>query len=76
MRLQKIGGAHKNSKCRRNRLIASRGFQKVVVTYECKIVQGMLSYQLKQFGNKVVLSVPETRVDEFQENDVYAIVME
>ncbi|KAE8039298.1 hypothetical protein FH972_011724 [Carpinus fangiana] len=54
--------------------------QKVAAAYDCKIVEGVLSHQLKQFvidGNKVVLSVssPETRVDdaEFEENEVYAI---
>lgn len=54
--------------------------QKVAAAYDCKIVEGVLSHQLKQFvidGNKVVLSVagPETRVDdaEFEENEVYAV---
>lgn len=54
--------------------------QKVAAAYDCKIVEGVLSHQLKQFvidGNKVVLSVanPDTRVDdaEFEENEVYAI---
>uniref|UniRef100_A0A2N9IBI1 Peptidase M24 domain-containing protein n=1 Tax=Fagus sylvatica TaxID=28930 RepID=A0A2N9IBI1_FAGSY len=54
--------------------------QKVAAAYDCKIVEGVLSHQLKQFvidGNKAVLSVsnPETRVDdaEFEENEVYAI---
>jgi methionine aminopeptidase len=54
--------------------------QKVAAVYDCKIVEGVLSHQLKQFvidGNKVVLSVssPETRVDdaEFEENEVYAV---
>lgn len=54
--------------------------QKVAAAYDCKIVEGVLSHQLKQFvidGNKVVLSIsnPETRVDdaEFEENEVYAI---
>ncbi|GKV06054.1 hypothetical protein SLEP1_g17986 [Rubroshorea leprosula] len=54
--------------------------QKVAAAYDCKIVEGVLSHQLKQFvidGNKVILSVagPETRVDdaEFEENEVYAI---
>lgn len=48
--------------------------------YDCKIVEGVLSHQMKQHvidGNKVVLSVssPETTVDEveFEENEVYAI---
>lgn len=52
--------------------------QKVAAAYDCKIVEGVLSHQLKQFvidGNKVVLSMssPETRVDdaEFEENEVY-----
>lgn len=54
--------------------------QKVAAAYDCKIVEGVLSHQLKQFvidGNKVVLSVsnPDTRVDdaEFEENEVYAV---
>ncbi|KAI3906151.1 hypothetical protein MKW92_031492 [Papaver armeniacum] len=58
----------------------TEAIQKVAAAYDCKIVEGVLSHQLKQFvidGNKVVLSVPgpETRVDdaEFQENEVYAI---
>lgn len=58
----------------------TEAIQKVAAAYDCKIVEGVLSHQLKQFvidGNKVVLSVanPETRVDdaEFDENEVYAI---
>ncbi|XP_071722878.1 ERBB-3 BINDING PROTEIN 1-like [Rutidosis leptorrhynchoides] len=58
----------------------TEAIQKVAAAYDCKIVEGVLSHQLKQFvidGNKVVLSVanPETRVDEaeFEENEVYAI---
>jgi methionine aminopeptidase len=54
--------------------------QKVAAAYDCKIVEGVLSHQLKQFvidGNKVVLSVSnaDTKVDdaEFEENEVYAI---
>lgn len=54
--------------------------QKVAAAYDCKIAEGVLSHQLKQFvidANKVILSVsnPETRVDdaEFEENEVYAI---
>ncbi|XP_071697434.1 ERBB-3 BINDING PROTEIN 1 [Rutidosis leptorrhynchoides] len=58
----------------------TEAIQKVAAAYDCKIVEGVLSHQLKQFvidGNKVVLSVtnPETRVEdaEFEENEVYAI---
>lgn len=58
----------------------TEAIQKVAAAYDCKIVEGVLSHQLKQKlidGSKVVLSVssPETRVDEvdFQENEVYAI---
>ncbi|KAJ8647579.1 hypothetical protein MRB53_000602 [Persea americana] len=58
----------------------TEAIQKVAAAYDCKIVEGVLSHQLKQFvidGNKVILSVtnPETRVDdaEFEENEVYAI---
>lgn len=54
--------------------------QKVAAAYDCKIVEGVLSHQLKQFvidGNKVILSVasPDTKVDdaEFEENEVYAV---
>jgi hypothetical protein len=54
--------------------------QKVAAAYDCKIVEGVLRHQLKQFvidDNKVVLSVsgPETRVEdaEFDENEVYAV---
>lgn len=58
----------------------TEAIQKVAAAYDCKIVEGVLTHQLKQFvidGNKVVLSVsnPDTRVDdaEFEENEVYAI---
>ncbi|XP_047341525.1 ERBB-3 BINDING PROTEIN 1 [Impatiens glandulifera] len=58
----------------------TEAIQKVASAYDCKIVEGVLSHQLKQFvidGNKVVLSItnPETKVDdvEFEENEVYAI---
>ncbi|KAL1543575.1 ERBB-3 BINDING PROTEIN 1 [Salvia divinorum] len=58
----------------------SDAIQKVAAAYDCKIVEGVLSHQMKQFvidGNKVVLNVPgpDTRVDdaEFEENEVYAI---
>ncbi|PWZ09654.1 hypothetical protein Zm00014a_027490 [Zea mays] len=53
---------------------------KVAAVYDCKIVEGVLSHQLKQpviDGNKVVLSVSnaDTKVDgaEFEENEVYAL---
>ncbi|XP_047321492.1 ERBB-3 BINDING PROTEIN 1-like [Impatiens glandulifera] len=58
----------------------TEAIQKVAGAYDCKIVEGVLSHQLKQFvidGNKVVTSVSnsEIRVDdvEFEENEVYAI---
>ncbi|KAL2902090.1 ERBB-3 BINDING PROTEIN 1 [Bienertia sinuspersici] len=58
----------------------TEAIQKVAAAYDCKIVEGILSHQMKQFvidGNKVVLSVssPEMRVDdaEFEENEVYSI---
>ncbi|KAL1804630.1 hypothetical protein ACET3Z_027698 [Daucus carota] len=58
----------------------TEAIQKVAAAYDCKVVEGVLSHQLKQFvidGNKVVLSVPnaDTRVDEaeFEENEVYAV---
>ncbi|XP_050920275.1 ERBB-3 BINDING PROTEIN 1 [Lathyrus oleraceus] len=54
--------------------------QKVAAAYDCRIVEGVLGHQMKQFvidANKVVLNVsnPDTRVDdaEFEENEVYAI---
>lgn len=58
----------------------TEAIQKVAEAYDCKIVEGVLSHQLKQFvidGNKVILSVasPDMRVDdaEFEENEVYAV---
>ena len=58
----------------------TEAIQKVAAAYDCKIIEGVLSHQLKQFvidGNKVILSVsnPDTRVDdaEFEENEVYAV---
>ena len=58
----------------------TEAIQKVAAAYDCKIVEGVLSHQLKQFvidGNKVVLSVSnaDTKVDDadFEENEVYAI---
>lgn len=58
----------------------SEAIQKVAEAYDCKIVEGVLSHQMKRFiidGNKVVLSVsnPDTRVEEveFEENEVYSI---
>jgi len=58
----------------------TEAIQKVAAAYDCKIAEGVLSHQMKQFvldANKVILSVgnPDTRVDdaEFEENEVYAI---
>lgn len=58
----------------------TEAIQKVAAAYDCKIAEGVLSHQMKQFvidANKVILSVtnPETRVDdaEFEENEVYAV---
>lgn len=58
----------------------TEALQKVAAAYDCKVVEGVLSHQMKQFvidANKVVLSVSntETRVDEFEfeENEVYSI---
>ncbi|KAL1199795.1 ERBB-3 BINDING PROTEIN 1 [Cardamine amara subsp. amara] len=58
----------------------TEAIQKVAAAYDCKIVEGVLSHQMKQFiidGTKSILSVssPETRVEdvEFEENEVYAI---
>ncbi|RZC78065.1 hypothetical protein C5167_002276 [Papaver somniferum] len=71
LRLVKPGNKNKD---------VTKAIQKVAAAYDCKIVEAVLSHQLKQFvidGNKVILSVsnPETRVDdaEFEENEVYAI---
>lgn len=64
---------------RKNREV-SEALQKIAAAYDCKVVEGVLTHQIKQFvidANKVVLSVtnPETRVDdaEFEENEVYAV---
>ncbi|KAJ3699522.1 hypothetical protein LUZ61_003227 [Rhynchospora tenuis] len=64
----------------KNNKDVTEAIQKVAAAYDCKIVEGVLSHQLKQFvidGNKAILSVtnPETRVDdaEFEENEVYSI---
>ncbi|KAJ3682841.1 hypothetical protein LUZ60_013068 [Juncus effusus] len=64
----------------KNNKEVAEAVQKVAAAYDCKIVEGVLSHQLKQFvidGNKVILSVssPDTRVDdaEFDENEVYAV---
>ncbi|XP_042515762.1 ERBB-3 BINDING PROTEIN 1 [Macadamia integrifolia] len=64
----------------KNNKDVAEAIQKVAAAYDCKIVEGVLSHQLKQFvidGNKVILSIssPDTRVDdaEFEENEVYAI---
>lgn len=58
----------------------TEALQKVAAVYDCKVAEGVLSHQMKQFvidANKVILSVtnPETRVDdaEFEENEVYAV---
>lgn len=58
----------------------TEAIQKVAAAYDCKIVEGVLSHQMKQFfidGSKSIISVssPETRVEdvEFEENEVYAI---
>ncbi|CAN8278823.1 unnamed protein product [Cochlearia groenlandica] len=58
----------------------TEAIQKVAAAYDCKIVEGVLSHQLKQKlidGSKAFLSVssPEMKVDEveFLENEVYGI---
>jgi len=55
-------------------------FSKIAEAYDCRIVEGCLSHQMKRYvidGNKVVLAKPtfDQKVDtfEFQENEVYAI---
>ncbi|GJD05870.1 ERBB-3 BINDING PROTEIN 1 [Galdieria sulphuraria] len=55
-------------------------FAKIADAYDCRIVEGCLSHQMKRHvidGNKVVLAKPtfDQKVDiyEFQENEVYAI---
>ncbi|KAI3441406.1 Peptidase_M24 domain-containing protein [Psidium guajava] len=64
----------------KNNKDVTEAINKVAAAYDCKIVEGVLSHQLKQFvidGNKVIISVsnPDTKVDEFEfeENEVYAI---
>ncbi|KAK9808868.1 hypothetical protein WJX72_005476 [[Myrmecia] bisecta] len=54
--------------------------QKVVEAYDCKLVEGVLSHQMKRFtidGNKCILNrpTPEHRVEEgeFEDNEVYAL---
>ena len=54
--------------------------QKVVESFDCSLVEGVFSHELKQFiidGNKCVLNrpSPEAKVaeDTFEENEVYAI---
>lgn len=54
--------------------------QKIVEAYDCNLVEGVMSHQMKQFiidGNKCVLNrpTPEHRVEdsEFEENEVYAV---
>ena len=54
--------------------------QRVADAYGVKLVEGVLTHQMKRFvidGNKVVLSVPgpDTRVEdaEFEEYEVYAV---
>lgn len=54
--------------------------QKVVEAFDCNLVEGVFSHELKQFvidGNKCVLNKPspEAKVaeDTFEENEVYAI---
>ncbi|GAB2251544.1 hypothetical protein Droror1_Dr00004391 [Drosera rotundifolia] len=71
LRLMRFGKKNKD---------VTKFIQKVVAAYDCKIVEDVLSDQLKQLvidGNKVVLSVstPEVSVDdaEFEENEVYAV---
>ncbi|GAQ86918.1 metallopeptidase M24 family protein [Klebsormidium nitens] len=58
----------------------TEAFKKVAEAYDVKMVEGVLSHQMKQFvidGNKVVITVagPEAKVDEaeFEENEVYAV---
>ncbi|GJQ13622.1 hypothetical protein GpartN1_g5413.t1 [Galdieria partita] len=55
-------------------------FSRIAEAYDCRIVEGCLSHQMKRYvidGNKVVLAKPtfDQKVDvyEFQENEVYAI---
>lgn len=54
--------------------------EKIAEAYGCKVVEGVLSHQMKRFvidGNKVILnkSTPEMKADEaeFKENEVYAL---
>ena len=52
----------------------------IVEAYDCSLVEGVMSHQMKQFvidANKCVLNKPspEARVEdaEFEENEVYAV---
>ena len=54
--------------------------QKIVEAYDCNLVEGVFTHELKQFvidGNKCVLNKPspEAKVaeDTFEENEVYGI---
>mmetsp|Transcript_13365 Transcript_13365/g.18263 ORF Transcript_13365/g.18263 Transcript_13365/m.18263 type:complete len:388 (+) Transcript_13365:123-1286(+) len=54
--------------------------EKVALAYDVRVVEGVLSHQLKRFvidGNKLILSkpTPECKADEavFQENEVYSL---
>ncbi|KAF3454899.1 hypothetical protein FNV43_RR05347 [Rhamnella rubrinervis] len=65
---------------KKNKEVLTYALQKVAAAYDWKLVEGVLSHQLKQFvvdGNKVMLNVssPDARVDDagFEENEVYAI---
>ena len=58
----------------------TEALQKVAEVYGCKLAEGVLSHQMKQFvidANKVVLSQgnAESRVDdfEFEEHEVYGV---
>ena len=65
--------------CRQSKDV-TEALHKVAEVYNCKLAEGVLTHQMKQFvidANKVVLSVgnADTRVDdfEFEEHEVYGV---
>ena len=70
--------------CKFNEVILSRQvapvLQSIVEAYDCNLVEGVFTHEIKQFvidGNKCVLNKPspEAKVAEgtFEENEVYAV---
>eukprot|EP00871_Galdieria_phlegrea_P002126 jgi/Galph1/2914/GphlegSOOS_G1551.1 len=64
----------------RTNVEVSEIFAKIAETYDCRIIEGCLSHQMKRYvidGNKVILAKPtfdqKVEVYEFEENEVYAL---